>query len=248
MLRARRLLFVTGAGVSAESGLPTYRGVGGLYEGERTEFGMSIEEALSGPTFAQRPDVTWSAIRQIEERCRGARPNIAHEWIARAHREWAPSVVLTQNVDGFHRVAGSPEIIDIHGDLHDLRCTRCPHAWTVNDYRELEPVPHCPRCGAVVRPDVVLFEEMLPEAKLLRLREELAAGYDVVFSIGTTSVFAYIAAPVRLAEQFGALSVEINPDRSEVSDAVDVRWTCAAGEGLSALARAVEARREGGGR
>lgn len=243
---SQRLFAVTGAGMSAESGLPTYRGVGGLYEGRTTESGLAIEEALSGDVFAVRPDITWSAIRQIEEACRGAQPNAAHFALAEFETLGLEVIVLTQNVDGLHARAGSTRIVDIHGDLRALLCTRCEHAWTVEDYRVLgEGLPECPICHGLVRPKVVLFNEMLPEDKLLVLHEELYRGFDVVLSIGTTSVFPYIAAPVRMARQVGALSVEINPARSEVSDRVDVRWQRTAGSVLPALRARVAELREG---
>ena len=108
---ARRLFFVTGAGLSAESGLPTYRGVGGLYDGGVTEEGMAIEDVLSCHTFARRPELTWKYIAQIERTCRGARHNEAHRIIAELERRFERVTVLTQNVDGFHISAGSTNVI-----------------------------------------------------------------------------------------------------------------------------------------
>ncbi|MBN1612305.1 MAG: NAD-dependent protein deacylase, partial [Polyangiaceae bacterium] len=100
---ARRVLFITGAGISADSGLPTYRGVGGLYNRGVTEDGMAIEEALSGDVFSSRPEVTWRYLRQIEAACRDATCNRAHNVIALLERGPREIWVLTQNVDGFHR-------------------------------------------------------------------------------------------------------------------------------------------------
>ena len=104
--RARSLLFVTGAGMSADSGLPTYRGVGGLYECDETEDGYAIEEMLSGGMFRQRPELTWKYLRQIERGCRGARFNRGHAVIAEMERHFPRVWTLTQNVDGFHRPRG----------------------------------------------------------------------------------------------------------------------------------------------
>src|SRR6187549_2898453 len=109
---ARSALFITGAGVSAASGIPTYRGIGGLYGDKETDEGLAIEEALSGGMFQSRPEVTWKYIHQIERACRGARFNAAHAAIARLERRIARCWVLTQNVDGFHRIAGSTNVID----------------------------------------------------------------------------------------------------------------------------------------
>jgi NAD-dependent deacetylase len=232
---ARRVLFITGAGISADSGLPTYRGIGGLYSGGVTEDGMAIEEALSGEVFSMRPEVTWKYLRQIEAACRDASYNRAHEviaWLERGSREvW----VLTQNVDGFHRKAGSRHVIDIHGDVHDIRCTRCDFTERVEDFSGLEPTPRCARCGAVLRPNVVLFGELLPVDKLELLRQELSLGFDLVVSVGTTSVFPYIAGPVIEAARRGTPTVEINPGRTEVSHVVTVRLTMGAAAACDAL-------------
>lgn len=213
----RSTLFVTGAGISADSGLPTYRGVGGLYEDASTDDGVAIEDALSGPMFRRNPGLTWKYIRQIEEACRGAAPNRAHAVIAGLEQRMSRVVVLTQNVDGLHARAGSRELIPIHGTVHDLHCTRC--AWTdrVDDYAALPPLPTCPDCGAVIRPNVVLFGEMLPPGAIGRLEAELATGFDVVVSVGTSSLFPYIAAPVVIARQTGGHAFEINPGDTEVS-------------------------------
>jgi NAD-dependent deacetylase len=230
----RRLLFITGAGLSAESGLPTYRGIGGLYEDAQTEHGMPIEVALSGPMFARAPHVTWHHIGAIEQALRGARHNLAHSIIATLEQHYEV-VVLTQNVDGFHRAAGSTRVIDIHGDCHDLQCTRCDHRERRADYAGMTLPPVCPACGAVVRPDVVLFEEALPPRKVALLLHELERGFDAYFSVGTTSVFPYIAQPMLDAARRGLLTVEINPGVTEISELCEVRFACGAARALTVL-------------
>lgn len=229
------VLFVTGAGLSADSGLPTYRGVGGLYDDASVEEGMAIEDALSGPMFRRRPEITWKYITQIEKACRGARPNRAHHVIAALERRLSRCVVLTQNVDGLHRAAGSEAVIEIHGDVHDLRCTMCGWTDRVRDYDGLAPVPECPVCLSVVRPRVVLFGEMLPSQAIARLEAELARGFDLVFSVGTTSVFPYIAAPIHLANRTGGTTVEINPSATEVSHDVQLRIRAGAAAALGRI-------------
>jgi NAD-dependent deacetylase len=220
---ARRVLFVTGAGLSADSGLPTYRGVGGLYEEEDgTEEGMPIEVALSGPTLVARPDIAWRHIARIEAACRGAGPNPGHDVIARLEED-RQVVVLTQNVDGFHRAAGSTQIIDIHGDVRHLKCTECDFREQVEDYAHLGDLPpHCPLCQSFIRPDVVLFEEMLPEKKVMRMHAELAMGFDVAIAVGTSALFAYIALPMLELRERGSFTAEINPSETEVSKVVDL--------------------------
>ncbi|MBL8437185.1 MAG: NAD-dependent deacylase [Zoogloeaceae bacterium] len=232
---ARAMLFVTGAGVSVDSGLPTYRGIGGLYERRLTPEGLSIEEALSGATWNARPDLTWKYLAEIEATCRGAQPNAAHLAMAELERLHPDSVVFTQNVDGLHRQAGSQAVIEIHGSLHRLRCVECGRSRLVPDFGGLALPPQCPACGGLVRPDVVLFGEALPERGLREFERAWNRGFDVVFSVGTTSVFAYIAAPVVWARQQGICTVEINPGRTQVSDLVDIRVRAGAAEAMAGL-------------
>ncbi len=229
---ARSALFVTGAGISADSGLPTYRGVGGLYDRATVDEGFPIEVALSGAMMEAHPEVCWKYIHQIEAVCRGAQPNAAHTIIARLHERFERACVLTQNVDGFHRAAGSPDVIEIHGNIRELHCTTCAWEREVETYAELERelgtpaqprAPVCPDCGGLVRPRVVLFGEMLPERAVARLAAELQQGFDLVVSVGTTSAFPYIAEPIVRARRRGAATVEINPGPSEVTGLVDLK-------------------------
>jgi NAD-dependent deacetylase len=221
--RARRVLVITGAGISADSGLPTYRGIGGLYDSELTEEAMPIEIALSGQMLRSRPHVTWKYLSQVECACRGARPNAGHFALARMANCFRRLTVLTQNIDGFHRDAGQEHLIEIHGNVHELFCTECHREWWVQDYAHLQTPPRCEDCHGPVRPRVVLFGEQLPVQALERLETAFAEGVDLVMSIGTTSVFPYISGPVVQASRMGLPTVEINPGESEVSSIVSVR-------------------------
>ena len=232
---ARRLLFITGAGMSADSGLPTYRGIGGLYNNKLTDDDLPIEVALSGEMMARAPQVTWKYIAQIERACRGAHYNDGHRVIAALDDRFEGVCVLTQNVDGFHRDAGSRNLIEIHGNIHDLYCMQCDYRRTVADYAVLAIPPPCPRCEGLLRPNVVLFGELLPEAAIIRLYEELALGFDMVFSVGTTSTFPYIADPVIEARRAGIPTVEINPGETVVSDFVDFKLAAGAALCLTRL-------------
>ncbi|MDC3962808.1 NAD-dependent deacylase [Polyangium jinanense] len=239
---ARSALFITGAGISAASGIPTYRGVGGLYGDRVTDEGMRIEEALSGPVFRRSPELTWKYIHQIEQACRGAAPNAAHRVLARIEERLPRSWVLTQNVDGFHRAAGSRNVIDIHGDIHRLLCTGCTFTEVVEDYAHLPSCPSCASCGKVLRPDVVLFGEMLPRAKIERLHRELERGFDVLVSVGTSSLFPYIAEPMLDAARRGVPTIEVNPEPTVVSRAVALRLSMGAVEALEGIWRVVESK------
>lgn len=229
------VLFITGAGISVDSGLPTYRGIGGLYNVDTTAEGLPIETLLSGQMMASHPEITWKYIRQIEAACRGARFNHAHEIIAEFDDLFPRVWVLTQNVDSFHADAGSKNVIEIHGNLRQLKCISCSYRETVADFEHLDAVPHCAECGSILRPDVVLFGEMLPAKKIHLLQRELETGFDAVFSIGTSSLFPYIMEPVYLAKQNGSLTVEINPDQTEVSHLVDVKLPLSASTAMDAI-------------
>ncbi|HWY23991.1 MAG TPA: Sir2 family NAD-dependent protein deacetylase, partial [Nevskia sp.] len=125
--QARSVLVITGAGMSADSGLPTYRGVGGLYDSGPTDDGVAIEEALSGEMMRTRPELCWKYLGEIERACRGCQPNAGHRVLAELAPAYQLFTVLTQNVDGFHRMAGSRDLIEIHGNLHRLHCGFCSY-------------------------------------------------------------------------------------------------------------------------
>ncbi|MFZ6046595.1 NAD-dependent deacylase [Pseudomonas sp. CR3202] len=221
---AERILVITGAGLSADSGLPTYRGLGGLYNGV-TEEGLPIEEALSGPMLRRNPALCWKYLAQLGRACMGARPNAGHEAIAELQRQKPGCWVLTQNIDGYHRQAGSPpeRLIEIHGELSPLYCQSCG-AESSDLVRHLagEMPPKCHECGGILRPPVVLFEEMLPEQAIDSLYAELRKGFDAVISVGTTASFPYIIEPVIRTRAAGGFTVEINPARTDLSPVVDV--------------------------
>lgn len=245
---AGSILFITGAGISADSGLPTYRGIGGLYNDALTEDGITVEEALAGETLMTRPEITWKYLAQIARNCRDARFNRAHEVIAEFERCRDRVWVLTQNIDGFHQAAGSRNVIDIHGDMHRIACTSCAWRSCVRDYSGIGMPPRCPACGAVVRPEVVLFGEMLPERKVRALDLQLRRGFDLYFTVGTTSVFPYIQRPVLDARARGKPSVEINPSETAVSGIVDIRLRMRAAEALGRIQEEYNKKyRQGGG-
>jgi len=235
LVRSHSLLFITGAGISADSGLPTYRGIGGLYNSEHPEEGFPIEEILSGEMLHRRPELTWKYLGKIEQATRGAKCNRAHQVIAEMESCFERVWTLTQNIDGLHRQAGAKNVLEIHGSLHNLICTKCQWQQTVVDYSGLTLPPKCPRCQAILRPKVVLFGEMLPEEILEQLSEQLDIGFDAIFSIGTTSVFPYISGPIELAHRCGWPTIEINPSTTRVSHLVSIKLSMRAAEAMDAI-------------
>ncbi|HQP10424.1 MAG TPA: NAD-dependent protein deacylase [Candidatus Omnitrophota bacterium] len=232
---AKSVLFITGAGISAESGLPTYRGVGGLYNDEETEDGIPVEMALAGEMLVARPEVTWKYLLQIERNCRGAKFNRAHAIIAEMESAFPRAWVMTQNVDGFHAAAGSKNLIEIHGNLHKLKCTDCAWRTIVKDFSGIKIPPTCPECGRPVRPDVVLFGEMLPEKEMDIYVDQVYRGFDICFWIGTTAVFPYVQTPLIDAKFRGCTTVEINPDDTVLSREMDIKIALGAREALEQI-------------
>lgn len=235
--QAERILVITGAGVSADSGLPTYRGLGGLYNGHTAE-GLPIEAALSGPMLQRDPALCWKYLAELGKACLAARPNAGHVAIAELQRRKPGCWVLTQNIDGYHRAAGSPaqRLIEIHGEFAPLFCQSCgAEDDELIEHLQRPLPPRCVRCAGVLRPSVVLFEERLPEAALGKLYDELRKGFDVVLAVGTTASFPYIVEPVMQARNTGGFTVEVNPSSTDLSRWVDVRLEGKALDVLPAL-------------
>jgi len=222
--QAERILLITGAGLSADSGLPTYRGLGGLYNGHTAE-GLPIEEALSGSMLQRDPALCWKYLAELGKACLGAQANAGHFAIAELQRKKPECWLLTQNIDGYHRAAGSPmeRVIEIHGELAPLYCQSCGAVDAeLAEHLERQLPPKCRQCAGVLRPSVVLFEEMLPEQAIDTLYCEVRKGFEVVISIGTSASFPYIVEPLLRTRQAGGFTAEINPQRTDLSARVDV--------------------------
>ncbi|MHC4841699.1 MAG: SIR2 family NAD-dependent protein deacylase [Planctomycetota bacterium] len=231
---------VTGAGISAESGIPTYRGKGGVYddpeEGDRTI------EALSGQTLRSDPDRTWLALAKIANAAAGAEPNTGHVALIDIEASLQRFVLLTQNVDGLHRRAGSKNLIEIHGNASAMTCTACGLGAEVGDMAALVTAPRCASCNGIMRPDVVLFGEMLNVGRVERVQQEFYADVpDCVLAVGTSAMFAYILEPLYFARQQGKLTIEVNPERTELSDVVEYHLQLPATKALPAIAEILSA-------
>jgi NAD-dependent deacetylase len=242
LVQSKRILFITGAGLSADSGLPTYRGTGGLYNGRLTEEGLPIEKILSGDMIERRPELVWKYFLQVGRAVLNAKPNRGHEIIAdfeKYFRDHGGEVwTATQNIDGYHRFAGSQNLLELHGTMHRWKCPNC--LWKTenppyDDIEKRELPPRCPECHAAVRTDVVLFGELLPDKVLQTLREEMLAGFDVVFAVGTSASFSYITSPIEYAAKHGALTVEINPQSSLSDNIITIRLPLGAADALERI-------------
>jgi NAD-dependent deacetylase len=237
--KVRSVGAITGAGVSAESGIQTYRGQGGVYDDP--DVGDQTVEALSGETLAVDPDLTWRTIAGMARQSRDAKPNPAHHALVAIEKKVQRFALLTQNVDPLHQEAGSRNIIPIHGDLYATRCLECNDRSRMErkDFETLDGAPRCKACGGVLRPGAVLFGETLPLEETMRMRKEFVDFLpDLVVIAGTTALFPYIQQPVLLARQAGRLTVEVNPERTHLSDVVDFFLKGKAGTLLPLLADA----------
>ncbi|QQE87370.1 SIR2 family NAD-dependent protein deacylase [Azotobacter chroococcum] len=229
---AARVVFFTGAGVSAESGIPTFRDAQtGLWAR------YSPEELASPEGFRADPRTVWEWYAWRREKCLAAEPNPAHLAIAALERRLPGVTLITQNVDGLHQRAGSPAPLELHGNLHRLKCFRCEADggdWPAT----LDSLPHC-ACGGLLRPAVVWFGENLPSDVLARASEAgLQAG--LFFSVGTSSL-VYPAAELPFsAKRRGAFVVEINPQPTPLSRHADLCLHGPAGSVLPELLAALE--------
>ena len=217
-------LFITGPGLTTESGLPHYRGIPGLVRNTPQD-GRLIEAALSPETLQQRPKLTWRYLIEIDRQICAVRPSRGHEVLAALERSLERSTILTVNVDRLHQRAGSRNVIEMHGALHDLLCARCEISTRHEAYAELPLPPLCATCGSVLRPDMPLFGEPLPPDAFTRLQAELEIGFEIVFAIGVTKMFPYLARPILLAKQEGIPTVEIGQTATDVSEIVDFGLT-----------------------
>jgi NAD-dependent deacetylase len=227
-LRAARAVFVlTGAGVSAESGVPTFRGGGGAVVWK----GMPFDVISSASMVRSNLPEVWEWFdyrRGVLEQCR---PNPAHAALAEWQDKFERFTLATQNIDGLHAEAGSRDVLELHGNIWRARCLTCDAVEVLKLKTSDVRPPVCVECGGRRRPDVVLFGEMLP-ADVWNDAAEGAAASDVCFVVGTSAI-VYPAARLPLAAKHaGAFLVEVNPEPTPLSDMCDLTLRGPAGEVL----------------
>ena len=186
---AKRIVFFGGAGVSTESSIPDFGGKDGLYKA-RNEFGLSPETLLSHEFFVRHPDVFYKYYRSTLSKT-GYLPNKAHYALAKLEAEGKLTAVITQNVDNLHQMAGSKHVIELHGSAYRNYCTKCGKSYSIDFINSYDGVPKCD-CGAIVRPDVVLYGEQLDYDAIDEAIEELRSA-DLLI-VGGTSLVVYPAA------------------------------------------------------
>lgn len=227
--QAGHVVFLTGSGVSAESGVPTFRDeLTGLWARYRPE-DLATPEA-----FQRDPALVWAWYRERRRHVRAASPNGAHHALARLQTQLPDTFLVTQNVDGLHQRAGSADVIEFHGNLFRNRCRDCGHE-TLDPDLELQSPPACPRCGQHMGPGVVWFGETIPE-QALKLAWRRCTAADVFFSIGTSGLVFPAAQLVEVARRAGAIIVEVNTAATSLSASADYVLRGPAGATLPLLA------------
>jgi NAD-dependent deacetylase len=219
---AKRVLVLTGAGVSAESGVPTFRGGGNTAVWK----GMPFDVISSGQMLERNLTAVWEWFDYRRGVLASLEPNPAHYEIARWQERFLDFTLVTQNVDGLHQKSGSRDVVELHGNVWRARCTVCRTTYDMSQSARPEA---CASCGHELRPDVVLFGEMLPRGAF-EFASSKAATCDLCFVIGTSALVYPAAGLPGIASAAGAYVCEVNPERTPLSDLCDEVITGKAGE------------------
>ncbi len=227
-----RLVALTGAGVSQESGLRTFR------DAQTGLWAQYKPEDLASPeAFRRDPKLIWDWYAWRREAVKGVRPNAGHYALVEIEARLSEFALITQNVDGLHRMAGSKNVFELHGNIQRVRCADC-YTFTETWGDDTESVPQCSVCGGLLRPDVVWFGEALPRDQL-EAAVEAARACEVFFSIGTSGVVQPAASLAHAAHKHGAVLVEINAEATPLTSKANYAFHGKSGELLPELVKAV---------
>ncbi len=226
---ARRVVVLTGAGISAESGMPTFRGGGGSEIW--TWRGRPVTELSSAELIATDPRLVWDWFDYRRGILQDLAPSAGHYSLAEWERRFEEFTLVTQNIDDLHSAAGSLNVLELHGNIWRARCLRCASTFEARETPLEQNPPLCFVCGSAARPDVVLFGEVVPEA-IFERAEEAAARADLFFVIGTSAVVYPAASLPIVAKQSGARVIEINPEMTDISIFSDATLLGKAGDML----------------
>lgn len=230
-----RILAITGAGVSAESGIPTFRGKDGYWRN------LDPAKLATPEAFVRDPELVWQWYRERRAQIRGAKPNAAHEAITRLSILAPAFLLVTQNVDDLHARSGiaKENIVQIHGDIFVTRCSRCGEA--AQERAEKKELPRCAACGAMMRPGVVWFGEQLDSAKIDRVELFLDNGpCDLVIVAGTTATFGYIIDWAVRGRAGRSELIEVNPEETALTPFATKTWREPAAAALPRIVAALE--------
>jgi NAD-dependent deacetylase len=220
------IVFFTGAGISSESGIPTFRGKDGIWNK------LKPEELANFNAFIRNPEMVWEWYNHRKKIIHEAQPNAAHLTIAEMQNHFKNVTVVTQNIDNLHRRAGSNTVFELHGNIERNFCINCKKFYN-EELDFSKGVPKC-ECGGLIRPDVVWFGEYLPEDQFLG-GEKAAISSDVFFVVGTSAVVYPAAGLVYTAKQSGATIVEVNIEETPLSSIANYSFFGKAGEILPGI-------------
>lgn len=221
---AQKIIFLTGAGISNESGIPTFRGEGGLWKNFRAE-DLATPEA-----FQNNPELVWEWYDWRRGICKNAEPNLGHITIAKWQKKSKGIFLITQNVDGLHPRSGSEPIIELHGNIFRARCTNCSTKFHLEqDGLNHDGLKYCQNCESLLRPDIVWFGEEYDQS-LLTKSWELCQLSQVVFVIGTSANVSVPAQLALTAIRSGAIGIEINPETTSLSPSMKHHFQGKSGE------------------
>jgi len=224
---ADSVVFFTGAGISAESGIPTFRGKDGIWNK------LKPEELANFNAFLRNPEMVWEWYSHRKQIIHEARPNHAHIAISKMQDLFREVTVITQNIDNFHRRAGSRTVYELHGNIERNFCIECKTFY--NDELPMEgKIPKCTKCGGLIRPDIVWFGEYLPQDQF-QASEKAAKDCDVFFVVGTSAVVYPAASLIYIARDNGAYIIEVNIEETEISYLADKSFYGEAGKVLPAI-------------
>ncbi len=226
---ARAIVAFTGAGISAESGVPTFRGADGIWSK------LKPEELASMGAFMKNPSLVWEWYAHRKKIMEGIEPNAGHRALVRMEAIVPSFAVITQNIDNLHARAGSRRVYELHGNIERNYCMKCGIPYGKEFLVAESALPLCPSCGGLVRPDVVWFGEMLPEDEW-GASVRAAEGADLFMSIGTSAVVYPAASLPLLAKRAGAYLLEINPEPTPLTSQADAFLQGPAGVFLPLLA------------
>jgi NAD-dependent deacetylase len=225
---SRSITVLTGAGISAESGVATYRDADGLWNNFRAEDFSSVE------AFKKDPNIVWAWYKERRRIMGEAEPNAGHKALAEMERRSMQFMLLTQNIDGLHQRAGTDNIVELHGSVWRHRCTVCLGEWDYNP-SEMDNIPHCNSCHGLARPAVIWFGESLKQADWDRA---MRASYcDTLLVVGTSALVNPVASLPELALKNGARIIEVNLEKTAISEIATVSIQGKAGEVLPELVK-----------
>lgn len=225
---AESVAVLTGAGVSAESGVPTFRGENGVWKKFRPE------ELANFDAFMRNPELVWEWYRHRKQIIAAIQPNPGHYALAELEKRYMRFSVITQNIDNLHRRAGSKAVYELHGNIERNYCISCRKQFPDRELLPKQGIPRCRDCNGLIRPDVVWFGELLPP-EVWDAAAEATAHAEIFFSIGTSAIVYPAASLPIMAKQAGAYLVEINPDPTPLTDSADEFLNGKSGEILPQL-------------